>query len=60
MVRKRMNGLFNRLSDQSKDSIAREIKSIFDTNSVSVVSCDVAHYCVNIVNCFLGYIDLFS
>jgi hypothetical protein len=32
-----MNGLMNRLSDQSKDSVVRSVKAIFDLNSLSVV-----------------------
>ena len=32
-----MNGLMNRLSDQSKDSVVRSVKAIFDSNSLSVV-----------------------
>jgi hypothetical protein len=39
-----MNGLMNRLSDQSKDSVVRSVKAIFDSNSLSVVrivqTCD--------------------
>lgn len=38
MVRRQMNGLMNRLSDQSKDPILRSIKGLFDSNSVTVVS----------------------
>ena len=33
-----MNGLMNRLSDASKDSVVRSVKAIFDANSLSVVS----------------------
>jgi nucleolar MIF4G domain-containing protein 1 len=33
-----MNGLMNKLSDQSKDSIIREIKGIFDNNSLTVTN----------------------
>ena len=38
MVRRQMNGLLNRLSDQSKDSILRSMKDIFASNSVTIVS----------------------
>lgn len=38
MVRRQMNGLMNRLSDQTKDSILKSIKSLFDSNSATVVS----------------------
>ena len=37
-VRRQMNGLLNRLSDQSKDSVVRALKNVFDANSLSVVS----------------------
>ena len=37
-IRRQLNGLMNKLSDQSKDSIIRAIKSIFDRNSVTVAS----------------------
>ena len=33
-----MNGLMNRLSDATKDSVVRSIKTIFDANSLTVVS----------------------
>jgi nucleolar MIF4G domain-containing protein 1 len=33
-----MNGLMNKLSDQSKDSIVRAIKTLFDKNSVTVAT----------------------
>ena len=33
-----MNGLMNRLSDLSKDSVVRAVKAVFDANSLSVVS----------------------
>jgi nucleolar MIF4G domain-containing protein 1 len=33
MLRRLMNGLLNRLSDDSKDSIVRSLKELFDTNS---------------------------
>eukprot|EP01038_Epipyxis_sp_PR26KG_P011747 gene11747-15719_t len=35
-VRRQMNGLMNKLSDQSKDSIVRSIKTLFDKNSTSI------------------------
>lgn len=36
MIRKQMNGLMNRLTEQSRDSILRSMKGIFDSNSTSV------------------------
>ena len=33
-----MNGLLNRLSDQSKDSIARSLKHLFDANSLNLAN----------------------
>lgn len=33
-----MNGLLNKLSDQSKDSIIRDIKGLFDNNSLTVTN----------------------
>lgn len=38
MLRRQINGLLNKLSDQSKDSIVRAIKGLFDKNSVTVAS----------------------
>ena len=37
MVRRQLNGLMNRLSEQSKDSVVRAVKAVFDANSLSVV-----------------------
>ena len=37
-VRRQMNGLMNRLSEQTKDPVLRSIKSVFDSNSNTVVS----------------------
>ena len=33
-----MNGLLNRLSDQSKDSVARSLKHLFDANSLNLAN----------------------
>lgn len=41
-----MNGLMNRLSDQSKDSVVRSVKAIFDSNSLSVVRTYVCTACI--------------
>lgn len=38
VLRRQLNGLMNKLSDQSKDTIIRSIKKIFDQNSVTVSS----------------------
>jgi hypothetical protein len=38
LIRRQMNGLMNRLSDLSKDSVVRAVKAVFDANSLSVVS----------------------
>lgn len=38
LLRRSMNGLMNKLSDQTKDTIVREIKKIFDKNSLSVTN----------------------
>jgi hypothetical protein len=38
IVRRQMNGLMNRLSDQSKDSVVRAVKTVFDANSLSVAN----------------------
>jgi nucleolar MIF4G domain-containing protein 1 len=40
LLRRQINGLLNRLSDQSKDSITRSLKGAFDSNS-STVACHV-------------------
>ena len=37
-VRRKVNGLLNRLSESSKDSIARSLKSTLEANSSAVVS----------------------
>ena len=37
-VRRQVTGLLNRLSDQTRDSVVRGIKGVFDANSTSVVS----------------------
>ena len=37
-MRRQINGLMNKLSDQSKDSIVRSLKSIFAANSVTVAT----------------------
>lgn len=42
-----MNGLTNRLSDQSKDTVVRAIKGLYDANSVSIVN-------VVLRDCLLG------
>ena len=44
MVRRQMNGLMNRLSEASKDSVVRAIKAIFDANSLSVVRDNTTHF----------------
>lgn len=36
-LKKQINGLLNRLSDQSKDSILRSLKALFDGNSTMVI-----------------------
>lgn len=38
LLRRQVNGLMNRLSDQSKDSVARSLKGLYDANSVTVTS----------------------
>ena len=43
MIRRQMNGLMNRLSDASKDSVVRSVKAIFDANSLSVV-CNLPRF----------------
>lgn len=37
-LKRQINGLMNKLSDQSKDTIIRSIKALFDKNSVTVAS----------------------
>ena len=49
MVRRQMNGLMNRLSEASKDSVVRAIKAIFDANSLSVVSNNIFTFLLNII-----------
>ena len=37
-LKRTINGLMNKLSEQSKDSVAKEMKRIYETNSVTVVN----------------------
>lgn len=45
MLRRIMNGLFNRLSDETKDSIVRSMKELFETNS-HLECCHCLNKCI--------------
>ena len=44
-IRRQINGLMNRLSDQTKDTVVRDLKGIFDKNSLTI-TCNVLKECI--------------